>query len=84
LAAWRAWANKDGRSTVLLLSRAPDRIERRGMMLAGVREDGVLARPLNVRTPVQIFSAAGAAPQITFGATDNDAFRLIARIAGDR
>lgn len=84
VAAWTSWAQEPGRHAVILLSRAPDPVERKGMLLAGVREDGILAQTLRLPTPVQIYVDSGAAPSIIAGATDADAFSLIARSTSDR
>lgn len=80
LAAWKHWGEGDDRSMVLLLTRQPTDSERRGLRLAGVREDGVLARPPNGVTPMQLLFLGDEPPRIAMRIQDETAFRTIAEI----
>ena len=84
LPAWQNWGSGSGRTTVLLLTRTPNEVERRKMRLAGISEDGVLRRPVRSGTPIRIFLSDDGPPRIAYQATDDDAFRLIAEITGGR
>lgn len=84
LPAWLNWGSVSGRTTVLLLTRQPNDLERRKMRLVGLREDGVLRRPVRSGTPIRILLSNSQPPRIAYQATEDDAFRLIAEITGGR
>jgi hypothetical protein len=82
LGAWLHWGRHGDRTVMLVLTRDPAPVERRALLLSGLRESAVLERRGTNRTPIQIYIRSGSPPRVEYRITDGSAFDFIASING--